>query len=262
MRCFSVIYITLLLLLGGCYDSHNNKAPHTQNIVANSTLAELRQLCKGGYYAVTSELICVAQVTTSDREGNFYRSMFVEDGTGGAEIKLGIYDIESQYPIGLPIAIRLKGTAIMESNGYITIGLPMQSFDSSPREFESQVVIDKHITRGKEVQNINPLLCDIQSLNTSLCGRFVKITSVNHAPLAEDDGELTLEGYHCFIDNNGSAIFTRVSSYADFATTEIPTTAVAIQGILSYEAVGNGFGKQFVIIPRFKDDISTTNSAY
>lgn len=262
MRCFSVIYITLLLLLGGCYDSHNNETPHTQNIVANCTLAELRQLCKVGYYAVASELICVAQVTTSDREGNFYRSMFVEDGTGGAEIKLGIYDIESQYPIGLPIAIRLKGTAIMESNGYITIGLPKQSFDSSPREFESQVVIDKHITRGNEMRSIEPMLCGIQSIDTSLCGRFVKITSVSHAPLADSDGELTLEGYHRFIDNNGSAIFTRVSSYADFATAEIPTTEVSIQGILSYEAVGMNMGKQFVITPRFKDDISTANSAY
>ena len=206
MRAFSAIYITLLLLLGGCYDSHNNDTSHTQDIVANCTLAELRQLCKGGYHIVTAELICVAQVTTSDREGNFYRSMFIEDGTGGAEIKLGIYDIESQYPIGLPVAIRLNGTAIMDKNGYLQIGLPKQSFDSEPKEFESQVVIDKHITRGKEVLNIEPLLCDIQSLNTSLCGRFVKVEAVSHAPLTDGDSELTLQGYHRFVDSNNNAI--------------------------------------------------------
>jgi hypothetical protein len=201
-------------------------------------------------------------VTSSDREGNFYRSIIVEDESGGAEIKLGIFNSASQYPVGLVIALRLKGCAAMFDNGVMQIGLPPQEHDALPLELAAQLLIDKHIVRSNTIDEGEPTTYNIASLDGSACGRFVRVENLRHTPLAEDAECTSIVGYHRFTDNDGNAIFTSVSDYADFAASELPSSAVTLQGILYYETVGLGIGKQFVIKPRFADDISISDSTF
>jgi hypothetical protein len=181
----------------------------------------------------------------------------VEDGSGGAEIKLGTYNSAVQYPIGLEVELHLNGTAIMFENGVMQVGLPPHSYDSSPREMEAQAVIDRHIVRTNSVEPIEPLCYDIESLDASICGRFIVINDLYYSPLEEEDS--TLEEYARFTDCEGRTLFVYISPFADFAIGELPTSDVYVQGILYRESVGLGIGEQFVIKPRFKDDISTTN---
>ena len=137
MRNFKPLLLLLLLLFGSCYDRHSEPQAEPLPMVANVQIEQLRQLCANGCYNVVSDIICVGRVTSSDREGNFYRSMFIEDETGAIEIKLGTYNIEAQYPIGLMVAVDLNGCAIMLNNDILQVGLPPQSFDTAPREFEA-----------------------------------------------------------------------------------------------------------------------------
>lgn len=257
MRHLLPIIMSLLALVG-CYDSHKEPSSGEFVDISNCNIVQLKQLCENGCYTITSNLVFVGRVTTSDREGNFYRSMVVEGTSGGMEILLGIYDIASQYPIGLMVAIELKGTAIMLKNGTLQVGLPPQSFDSAPREFESQAVIDSHIKRSNSVENIEPLRCDIASLDVSLCGQFVNITNLRHTPL----DEYNESNYRRFEDENGNAIFMYISQYADFSDIEIPASKISIRGILYHEAVGGSVGEQFIVRPRSKDDISTSNDTF
>ena len=249
------LYAITLLLCLGCYDGNTDRQESEFADIATCDIAELRQLCSGGYCPINRDMICVGRVTSSDREGNFYRSLFIEDETGGVELKLGIYNSASQYPLGLQVALHLKGAAIALDNGVVQVGLPPYSYDTKLREFESQVVIDKHLFRSNSVVPVVPLVCDIASLDISLCGRFVCIENLSSSPLVEDDEQLMVE-YHRFVDSKGDAIFTYISPYADFADMEMPTTSIDIQGILCYETVGMDIGKQFVIKPRFADDFS------
>ena len=261
MKRLASVLALFSILMCGCYDNHNAPAATDLSKRANCTIAQLRELCEEeeGCYLVTEERICVGRITSSDSEGNFYRSLIVEDHSGGAEIKLGTYNIASRYPVGLLVALHLNGTALKIENGVVQVGLPPQSFDSSPREMESQLVIDKHIVRSSSVAPTTPATYNISSLDSTLCGRFVRIENICHAPLIENE-EVAPTEYYRFANNEDSAIFAYISTYADFAAMEIPTSEVAIQGILYHEAVGMGIGRQFVIKPRFKDDIATTDN--
>jgi hypothetical protein len=147
----------------------------------------------------------------------------------------------------------------MHENGVMQVGLPPQSFDSAPREMEAQEVIDKHIIRSNSVEPTTPLSCHINSLNHSLCGRFIRIDNRHHSPLPDREECTTLSGYHRFTDIENNAIFSYISPYADFANKEIPTSGISLQGILYYETVGMGIGGQYVIKPRFEDDISISD---
>ena len=250
MRNFKALLTLLLLLFGSCYDRHGEHSTEPFEAKANAQIKAVRQLCANGCYNIVSDIVCVGRVTTSDREGNFYRSMFVEDETEAIEIKLGTYNIEAQYPVGLMVALRLRGCAAMVKDDILQVGLPPQSFDSAPREFEAQEVIDQHIVRSNSVEKIAPLVLDIPSLDTSLCGRFVRISGLTFTPLDNNSG------YYRFIDSEERTAFAYISPYANFSDTAIPTTTTTIQGILYYESVGGGMGRQFVIKPRFADDIS------
>lgn len=241
-----------IVTLCGCFDNHSRPTPEEFSAQANCTIAQLQSLCNNGYYNITSDMVCVGRVTTSDHEGNFYRSMFVEDNTASIEVKLGSYNIEAQYPVGLLVAIQLNGTAISLSNHVLQLGLPPQSYDSTPRDFEAQEIIDHHITRSNSIEAITPLQCDIALLNTSLCGRFVRIEGLRHSPLPDKEER----DYYRFTDNSSNEVYIYISSFANFNECDIPSSTTTIQGILYHEKVGLGESRQYVIKPRFKDDFA------
>lgn len=258
--------LSLLLLVVAtfcsCYDHHDEPPINGGAMSGNCDISQLYQLCQGGCHTISSDIVCVGRVTSSDSKGNFYRSMFVEDSTAAVEILLGTYNIEAQYPVGVVVELHLKGCAVMIKEEILQVGLPPQSFDTAPREFESQVVIDRHIIRGSSVEDIKPLVCNIPSLDTSLCGRFVKVTDIWHAPLTDSDEESSMVEYHRFSNDNEDIVYTYISPYAEFASMPIPVEFVSVQGILFYESVKNEQSRQFVIRPRFKDDISTIDSTH
>ena len=262
MKRLFIILFLFLPLVSGCYDSHNEPSSKDVTTNANCTMEQLRQLCPNGCYTVITDMICAGRVVSSDSEDNFYRSVVVEDGSGAVEVKLGIYNVASQYPLGLLVEIRLKGTAVMIENGVVKVGLPPRSYESAPREFEVQEIIDNHILRTNSVVIVEPTACNIPLLNSALCGRFICVDGLIYTPVAEDVEQSLKEGYYRFVDENGNAIFVYISPYADFANLEIPTSELSIQGILYYESVGGDFGKQFVVRPRSKDDISTTHNPF
>lgn len=257
-----LLFITILLLsFSGCYDNHSIPSETDLSLKANFDIAELQTFCSDGCHTITRDFICVGRVTSSDREGQFYRTLFIEDESGGAAIKLGLYDIASRYPVGTQIALHLQNSAVMLKDGVVVVGLPPRSYDSEPREFESPEVIDRYIIRGTSVEAIEPRICHIAELDSSLCGRFVKISGISYAPLTDEEDMPTIEGYRRFVNSNGEAIFTYVSPYADFAAEKIPTEEISVCGILYYETVGMDIGKQFVIKARFSDDFTIADSS-
>jgi hypothetical protein len=257
MKRFASVLILFSIVVSGCYDNHSEPTPGEFSKQANCTIAQLRELCNDGLcYLVKEERICVGRVTSSDREGNFYRSVVIEDNSGGVEVKLGTYNLASQYPVGLMVALHLDGTALMIENGVVQMGLPPQSFDSAPREMEAQEVIDRHLLRSNSIAPTTPSVSTVEELSASRCGQFVEVENIIHAPLTESNEE----EYYRFVDESNNAIFIYISRYADFSDTEIPISLHSVQGILYHESVGLGIGKQFVIKPRFKDDFSATNA--
>lgn len=256
MKRFASVLVLFSIVVSGCYDNHNEPTPGEFSKQANCTIAQLRELCNDDHcYIVEQELICVGRITSSDREGNFYRSVVIEDNSGGVEVKLGTYNLASQYPVGLMVALHLNGAALIVENGVVQMGLPPQSFDSEPREMEAQEVIDKHLFRSNSIAPTMPYICNIEELRISFCGQFVRVENIIHAPLTENNER----EYYRFVDENNNAIFIYISQYADFTDIEIPISRLSVQGILYHETVGLGIDKQLVIKPRFRDDFSFTN---
>ena len=262
MKRIILVSVLILMFASGCYDRHSYPPESDYVPSANCTAEALRNLCKEGCYTISSEMSCVGYVTSSDRAGNFYHTLLIEDETGAVEILIGTHLTASLYPIGTLIELRLEGLAAMLNNGVVQVGLTPQSFDIEPRPMGSKLVINNHLIRCGKVEEVTPLSCSVAELNSSLCGRLVTIHSLHHTPLEGYEEEQTMVGYHRFTDSEGNAIFTHVSDYADFANGEVPTSDTSITGILYHESVEMNIGYHYVIRARSANDITTNTHTY
>ena len=248
-----ILYIAIIALFGGCYEGFSESEGSGSLPSRTTTIADLKGLYPNEYQVINQNIVCVGRVTSSDRDGNFYRSLFIEDESGGLEILLGIYDSYTLYPIGTTVALRLNGCGVAYRDGALQVGLPKNPHDLYLREFESQVVIDQHIIRSNSTSNITPSEHRISTLDTSICGRLIRTNAVRHAPLAEEVCE-SIAGYHRFVADDGGEIYCAVSEYARFANMAIPEGDTAIVGVVLYENI-SGVGKRFVIYPRSASDL-------
>ncbi len=258
MKWISEIYrvvaiVAAIATLTAC----RNYTPPTNSTLAtrNTDIATIRAMCIASPVTFESDAVIAGRVTTSDRENNFRRTLCIDDGTGGAEIMIGQYDLHCKYPLGTMLSVKLRGTTAFVTDGILQIGLKAESY--SYREvdyFYAEAVADKHIGRGVEIdESIEPIRCQPNELNDALCGRLVSIADVRHSPIDEQDTSTAL-GTHKFTDSDGNEVYLYVGEYAEFAGEHLPEGPIRIVGILHYGAVGYGVGNKYYIKPSSRDD--------
>ena len=256
--------IIVLVLVVGCYDSHKEPSGNAPIDTAKSALGDLRTFCNGQSVDITTNVVVVGRVTTSDEAGNFHRSFFVEDSTGGIEVMAGAYDLHRKYPQGTKLSIALCDCRIGFTNGVMQVGLRPESFSSyEVGYFMSDVLMDKHIRRSNDRMETEPALVTLAELDENRCGRLVRIAGLKYEPEAEamavEPSEPQMAGYNRFTDKRGNAVYTFVRNDADFADMPLPTQPTAICGIVLHGNVPNA-GAQYIVKPRNSDDYETDNS--
>lgn len=262
MRRLIPIFALLAVVFSGCYD-RNTLPPMSEFVESdNCDISDLQALASDGYRNITADMVCLCRVTTTDLEGHFYRSIVVEDESGGAEIKVGLLNANAIYPLGLMIALHLNELAIMYDKGVLQIGMPSPEQDGLPVELASPESRAKHLVRSNSVVEMKPHNCTIASLSKELCGRFIAIKALRHEPLDESAEEATWAEYHRFTDAEGNAIYTYVSAYTSISSNPIPAVELDFSGILYKELINEEVGEQFVIKPRIADDITPTHSTH
>ena len=112
----------LSLLSAGCYDDAGTPATTIETPPATTTLAELRRLYAGRTVRIESDIFVRGRVVTSDRAGNFYRTLVLEEQGAAAELMAGIDGLHNVYPEGCELTVGLRELALGESYGVLQIG--------------------------------------------------------------------------------------------------------------------------------------------
>ena len=96
-----ILILASTLLLASCMEfgplAGNYKTPDAEKLYTEAdlgdmprkTIAEVKAMYQNGPVTFTEDFYIKGQVTTSDREGNFYRGFYIQDETSGIEIKVG-----------------------------------------------------------------------------------------------------------------------------------------------------------------------------
>lgn len=174
----SLIIISALLALASCtslkeefqpvftLEYQNPAKQKAVNMTANTTIAELAARYKTEKPWVIDENIVISGiVSTTDKPGNFYKSLYIEDETGGIELKLGKNGLYNDYLPGQRIFVKCKGLTLgmygyksgnYGGNGMVQLGYvdPSGSYETS--YLENQLLIDTHIFKGEVGTEIVP----------------------------------------------------------------------------------------------------------
>lgn len=144
----------------GDYEDPEEYRPYTDEDFAGLrfvTIQELKDMYETGKpFMITEDIVIKGQVTTTDRDGNFYRSFYIQDETSGIEIKIGKTGLYNLYKQGQWIYVKCKGLALGAYGGMVQLGYEDLTGKYETAYIDVQVIIDNHIFRGVVGEPVTP----------------------------------------------------------------------------------------------------------
>jgi hypothetical protein len=221
--------------------------------------------------AIMGDTVIRGIVVADDESGNIYKSIYIQDETGGVNLAIDQVNMYNIMPVGQEVYVEMKGLFIGDyNNGYqvgdtVTdpqYGLEMARYNWANEEYRDSLgnYSRKHIYPNgtpdlskvpapKVIESSNAITSDMYcSLVTLKNIRFTD-PKVATGLLPWSTKEQTVNRTAEFAD--GSTIVVRTSGYCNFYADFIPTGVGNITGILSIF----GSTKQFYI--RDREDIHT-----
>ncbi len=153
----------------------------------NKTIAEVKQMyIDNGNKPITIEknVIIGGRVTTSDKVGNLYKSLYIQDKSAGIEIKIGKNGLYNEFKLGQMIYVDCNGLTVGDYNGMIQIGYSDPTGEYETSYMEHQYIIDAHVFKGAYGNPVEPVVITEADLKKKEnLGRLVTIKDLTYGNL-------------------------------------------------------------------------------
>ena len=218
---------------------------------ANTTIAELAAMYETGKpWTVDKNIVISGIVSTTDKYGNFYKSFYIQDKTGGIELKLGKNGLYNDYLPGQRIYVDCSGLELGmygyksgSGNGMVQIGFNNGTDDTYETSYiESSILIDTHVFKGEVEGEVEPIVIDaaelpgandIQSPETHL-GQLVTIKNLYYGWYDDRYRDLNEAFALLYIDSNKDKKASSNRIFISGADTGITTWAMSEEKMDSY----------------------------
>ena len=195
------------MLLSSCEEfqpvftgKYENPAPYdysaAEELQVNTTIAALTATyTHGSPFEMTGGKVIGGRVSTTDQPGNFYKSLYIQDATGGIEIKLGKNGLYNDYLEGQYIKVSCDDLFLGEygyksgsnyGNGMVQIGFDGSGTDYETSYLENSLLIDSHVFRcdPSDIEIVTPVVLSESQLPTSsgtlsTCPYIGKLVTIN-----------------------------------------------------------------------------------
>ncbi len=182
-------------VLPGGYDNPDREQP--VKMTATHTIAQLaKKYTIASPWVMDENIVISGIVSTTDRPGNFYKSFYIQDETGGIEIKVGKNGLYNDYKQGQRVyvdcrelSLGMYGYKSNYGNGMVQIGFKDPSGEYETSYLESTLLINTHIFKG-EVEGVPtpeevsedriPGTDDTQATNSAI-GKLVTIKNLYYS---------------------------------------------------------------------------------
>ncbi|NOX85763.1 MAG: hypothetical protein GXO86_07340, partial [Chlorobi bacterium] len=237
-----ILSITLLGLLGvmiyitGCVKKDFDIPPIGSLPVGKIyTVEDLRQMYSdSGSFMISYDASCFCVVTMDESSGNLYKSAYIEDNSGAANLHL---DNSGGLRVGDSIRLYLKGVVLNEYNGLFQL---------------DQVNNDSNIVIVANQCYMQPKPVTIKDLTTgNYQSQLIRLEDVQFIEQDlgfnwADEGQ---PGNRTLEDCDGNSVLVRTSDYANFAGLPLP------QGNGSFTAIASEYGGTVQLIVRTLSEI-------
>lgn len=232
-----------------------------QDIPTNTTIRDLKKLhvSSGGFDPITEDLVIGGTVVMDDRSGNYYKTLVIQDSTGGIEVKFNDGFLYNRYPVGRKIYIRCKDLILTDYNGLTQLTGSTIQQNGVPTDIGITEVQEREkIVKGYLGAAPAPKVIGLHQLSKDLVSTLVQIDDVQFVPC--DAGKSYADAVsknslnRILEDCSNRELILRSSGYADFATEKTPLGNGTIIGVLSI------FGSDYQLAIRDLTDVSISNN--
>ena len=233
-----------LLFLTGCnkFDPPGFSAPIEMQ--ANMTIKELKGKYRGGATLLEErDAVIRGTVISTDKYGNFYRSIYIQDGTTGIEVKIGKTGLYNNYRIGQIVYVKLYRLCLGQYGGLLQLGYTSNDprYETSYMDVDLIInssvfagamspapIVPAEITSGTDIteDSMSSLVTIKNAVYKSGTYRLNNITYPLTAWAKKDDPATSEDdsayGEHVFALSDNTEIVVRTSGYSRFAEGQIP----------------------------------------
>ena len=169
------IFAVLIFSLSSCVKDDFDTPPgdgEDPDIAVTTTIAELKQIytTAGKPVQITEDLVIKGVVISDDREGNFYKSLVIQDSTAGILIRVDQTNLYTEFPVGRRVFVKCKNLWVGDYEGLIQMGAFLDSItDPQTPSIESipTAVVGNYILKGKYNIPVQPVVVTINQLDFS-----------------------------------------------------------------------------------------------
>jgi len=222
-------------------------------------------------FEVDTEIVIKGYVSSSDKTGNFYKEIYVQDNfenpTSGIKVIINQTDLYNKYNKGREVYIKLNGLQIGEErvgNGVITIGggTETDQYGTTVTSLGLSQVNSK-MFRSPMTMDLAPLNVMFNQVNDSHIGLYVQVDGVEFAdnldgdryfdPTEDFDTQRTMQACTGF---SYAEFILETSSFSDFKNELLPTNNGSIAGIITKDY----FGDVLLMTLNTTDDVNFADS--
>ncbi len=167
----------------GTYDDPEYIEPVDMSREVNTTIAQLKDMysAKKGPVTIAGNVVIGGQVTTSDKVGNLYKSLYIQDETAGIELKLGKNGLYNEFKLGQWVYVQCDGLTVGDYNGMIQIGYSDPTGEYETSYMEHQYIIDNHVFKGEYADPVEPkVITEADLKKKENLGRLVTIKDLKY----------------------------------------------------------------------------------
>ncbi|MEI6264419.1 MAG: DUF5689 domain-containing protein [Sphingobacteriia bacterium] len=263
----SLTYISWALLLlsiflwPSCYKKLDEPPLYAGTMIqATQSIRTMRAAhIPGNFEKLSDNQIITGIVIANDATDNFYKTIVIQDSTGGISVRLDGFGLATDYPIGQRLFIRLNGLWLGEYGGMLQLGGSVDYADPSFPEIIPipTPLFSKYILVGNKEAVPAPIKVRFEQLKDSMQSRLVQIDSIElvASDTAKSFGDAINKATvsHTLTICNGGTIYLRTSGFAKFAALKTPRGNGTITGIYTI------FGSQKQLVVRDTSDLSMNN---
>lgn len=232
----------------------------TTDLAANITFAELDSLVQDDVIQIQDDLIMEGYVISSDRAGNFFGVLYLQDVLShpklGLQLEMDLRESHLLFPVGSKVMVKLKDLYLGKKGSNLRIGSVFSSFGNlSIGRLPSGKVFEHLFVACDGAGNPDPVLATISEIDSLPSNILVQLQNVEFAEeiLQETYAIVQEETERILLDCEENEIALINSGYADFQAEPLPEANGTLTAILTKD------GKTPQLIIRSLEDVNFVN---
>ncbi|WGH74881.1 DUF5689 domain-containing protein [Tenacibaculum tangerinum] len=258
INLYKIFAILFIAISASCVDHNDFELPTIGPDKEYANLQSLDEIVaqyNGEPVVFTEDVTVYGYVVSDDREGNFFKSIIIQDKpenpTVGLEVRIDDTNLGARYNVGRKIYIKLKGLAL--SKYFTSFQIGVLDGNSTDRIDTNEYI--NYIDRSSEIAEIIPTNLTIGEITDSHINTLVKIDGLQSEEkgltYADPDNTFSVNRYFVSCETFESIIM-RTSGFATFKSYPIPDKKGSITAIV------NKFRSDYQLFIRDTNDVNFT----